>query len=88
MEKITTLNYSKIVPAAVFKKSEKLEARDVDQEEPNKFLAYVDDGAESHDVMIAINAKKEVVDSSCDCDNKNGFCVHKLALMRYMVTKK
>lgn len=88
MTPLSLLNYTKEIPVAQLKKSEKLDARDIDEESPNKFVAYVDDAPECYDVCININPKKEIVASTCECENQNGFCVHKLALMRYLVTQK
>ena len=88
MEKLTLLDYYKQVPAVLLKKSDKLEARDIDEPTKDKFIAYVDEGDQSHDVFIELNQKKEIVDSGCDCENQNGLCVHKLALLRFLVSYK
>lgn len=88
MEKLTLLDYSKQVPTVLLKKSDKLEARDIDEPTKDKFIAYVDEGDNSHDVFIELNSKKEIVDSGCDCENQNGLCVHKLALLRFLVSYK
>lgn len=88
METISLLTYKKMIPVAQIKKSDKFDARDIDEEKPNKFVAYVDDGDECYDVCVEINAKKDIIASTCECENQNGFCVHKLALMRYLVTQK
>ncbi len=88
MEKISLLNIAKVFPSTLIKKSEKLNARDIDEESPNHFVAYVDDGDASFDVKIVLNTKKEVTESSCDCENNIGFCSHKLAVLMALVSKK
>ena len=88
MEIISLLDITKVFPSTLIKKSEKLTARDIDEESPNHFVAYVDDGDASFDVKIVLNSKKEVIENSCDCDSNILFCTHKLTLLLALVSKK
>ena len=87
-EQISLLNVATVFSSTLIKKSEKLSARDIDEESPNHFVAYVDDGDASCDVKIVLNSKKEVVESICDCENKAAFCSHKLSLLLALASKK
>ena len=61
--------------------------RESDEVEKGKFVAYVDDGKESHDVTIEID-KQLLTSSSCDCKNGKTICVHKIALMLHIAEQK
>lgn len=77
-------NYNKALPQALLKQAQKLKVRDLDELNPKEFVAYVDDKSESFDVNLKLDAKKNVVSSSCDCDQGGSFCVHKTALLLHL----
>lgn len=88
MELVSLQNLAKTFSTVLIKKSEKLLVRDVDEESPNHFVAYVDDGDQSFDVRIFLNQKKEVTESDCDCGNNATYCAHKIALLLSLASKK
>ena len=65
----------------------KLKVRDLDEVEPNSFVAYVDQNTSSFDVQIKLNAKKQLESTSCDC-GENGVCVHIVALADFLKGQK
>ncbi|MFV7235008.1 hypothetical protein [Flavobacterium sp. ZB4R12] len=85
-ERLTFLNFSKKISSALLKKSEKLIVRDIDEEKPNSFVAYVDQDKDSYDVAIEVSDKNEIINSSCECNSK-GFCIHKIAFLNYLSKK-
>lgn len=87
MENVTLDNYQDIVLKSVFAKAKKMEARDIEEVAPNKYVAYVDEDSESHDVAIEFEGKN-ILDVSCDCPKQNTMCVHKVALLNFFKTKK
>ena len=87
MEKLTLDNYQDIALKSVFGKAKKLVARDIEEVSPNKFVAYVDDEKESYDVAIVLEGKN-VAEVSCDCPKHTTFCLHKIALLNFIKSKK
>lgn len=87
MEIITLKNFTKSVSALQLKKSDKLIVRDVDELEPNSFVAYIDIDDESYDVSIKFSDKNEVIETSCECDLKSTLCIHKVAFLNYLSKK-
>jgi len=87
MENLTLDNYQDVVLKSVFTKAKKLTARDLEEVAPNKYVAYVDEEKESYDVSIELEGKN-VLDVSCDCPKQNTICVHKVALINFIKSKK
>ncbi len=87
MENLTFDNFQERVSKSVLTKAKRMVARDMEEVAPNKFLAYVDDAAESYDVSIELD-KKEIKDISCDCPNRLTYCVHKVAFINLLKNKK
>jgi hypothetical protein len=87
MENLTLENYQDLVLKSVFAKAKKLTARDIEEVTPNKYVAYVDEEKESYDVAIEFEGKN-VLDVSCDCSKQNTICVHKIALMNFIKSKR
>ena len=87
MENLTLDNYHDIAVKSVFAKAKKLTARDIEEVTPNKFVAYVDDEKDSYDVAIEFEGKN-VLDLSCDCPKRTTFCLHKVALLNFIKSKK
>ena len=81
-------NFNKELPQPVLKQAQKLKVRDLDELNAKHFVAYVDDKSQSFDVSIRIDTKKNIVESSCDCEQGNSFCVHKTALLIFLAEQK
>lgn len=60
-------------------KAKKLPIRELEEEKKNNFVCFVDEENESYDVRIALNAKSEITEYSCECGSKD-FCMHLLAM--------
>jgi hypothetical protein len=69
------------------KAAQKLKVRDLDEIEKNQFVAYVDDNNKSYDVQIFFDAKKNIKNTECDCEN-NGICIHIVALANFLADNK
>ncbi|MET3045233.1 hypothetical protein [Flavobacterium covae] len=69
------------------KEIKKLTVRDLDELEPNSFVAYVDQKDKSYDVQIKINSKKEIERTLCDC-SANSVCIHIIALASFLKNQK
>lgn len=54
---------------------QKLKVREVDEEEPGRFVAYVDEGEVTCDVLVITKNKKEILEYDCDCEGLKP-CVH------------
>ncbi|AEW85758.1 zinc finger SWIM domain-containing protein [Flavobacterium columnare ATCC 49512] len=65
------------------KQIKNLTVRDLDELEPNSFVAYVDQKDKSYDVQIKINSKKQIESTLCDCSD-NGVCIHIIALASFL----
>lgn len=79
----------KDISTARLSKIKKLKVRDFDEQEKNNFVAYVDEGKESHDVQLITSGSQTYISSACDC-SAGGICDHQLALALYVTggTKK
>jgi hypothetical protein len=55
--------------------------RELDEEPKGRFVAYVDEGKESYDVLIELDAKQNVVTHTCDCPDEYLYCAHKTAVL-------
>lgn len=87
MEKLTFINFQDSVSKTILNKAKKLLARDLEEESPNKFVAYVDEGKESYDVAIEFD-NQEIKKISCDCDNGTTLCCHKITLINHIKSDK
>jgi hypothetical protein len=85
---LTIKNYQTVLSKELLKHAEKTKVRECDEIEKGRYVAYVDEGAESFDVSLVISSKKEVVEHSCECKNSNPFCRHKAALLLYVAGAK
>lgn len=88
MEKITFKNYKNEVTKTALNKAEKLKVRDFDETDPNYFVAYVDEGADSFDVSVRIIGKDEIGLMNCDCESKSKICIHKVAFLNHLAQGK
>ncbi|HSK13492.1 MAG TPA: hypothetical protein VK907_09770 [Phnomibacter sp.] len=74
-------NISAHFSPAFLKKAGAYPVRELEQESKGRWLAFADDGAESHDVQITIE-KKKITAHSCDCKEPDeNFCKHKVAVL-------
>ena len=62
--------------------------RECDEESQGKFVAYVDMGDDSYDVMLETDAQGQVKAYSCDCKPNNKLCVHLVALILFINNKQ
>jgi hypothetical protein len=58
--------------------------RELEEQESNHFIAFVDERDESYDVSINIDEKFEIVSSSCDCGSSDPFCGHRVAVALHL----
>ncbi|MBL7755717.1 MAG: hypothetical protein JNM44_14670 [Chitinophagaceae bacterium] len=81
-------NFKKEIAAAYFKGGATLlkegAVRELDEENKNQFVAYVDEGRDSRDVCIWLNDKNEIEKHSCDCGDEYFFCIHKVAVCLHL----
>lgn len=54
--------------------------RELEEVQHNKFIAFVDDGAESYDVCLELDANFAIILHTCDCGSDEVFCSHKAAV--------
>lgn len=87
MENLTFNNYQDIALKSIFAKAKKLNARDIEEISPNKIAAYVDEDSETYDVVLEFEGIN-VLDLSCDCLKNTTLCIHKIALLNFLKTKK
>jgi hypothetical protein len=69
------------------KTTQKLVVRDLDETSKNVFVAYVDENSNSYDVQLVLDSKKNIKESSCDCEN-GGTCNHIIALAQFLAENK
>lgn len=68
-------------------KAEKLEVRELEEiDNKGNYVAYVDEGDESYDVNILLD-KDAIIVHSCDCNSRDSFCVHQLAVISALSPK-
>lgn len=65
----------------------KLIVRDLDESDKNTYVAYVDENSNSYDVQLILDSKKNIKESSCDCEN-GGTCNHIIALAQFLAQNK
>lgn len=68
---------------ALKKSAAKSTVRESDEEQPGRFVAYVDEGEASYDVVLELDADREPLSGSCDCDAKKP-CRHMAALLLFV----
>lgn len=67
--------------------NKKLKVRELDEETKGVFVSFVDEGKESYDVHVSIDAKDEMTKNECDCENKKP-CAHQIFLAGYILNKR
>lgn len=67
--------------------NKKLKVRELDEESKGVFVAFVDEGKESYDVHVSIDAKDELTKNECDCENKKP-CAHQVFLAEFILNKR
>lgn len=78
----------KHISKVILKEAAKKTVRELDENPPGIFVAFVDDGNESYDVQIETNADGEITKHNCDCPVKNKLCVHKVAVVLKITNTK
>ncbi len=81
---ITFTNFEKKLSATFVKEGKQLyntnAVRELDEEEKNKFVAFVDEGDASYDVQITF-AKDKITEHTCDCTEEYYCCAHQIAVL-------
>jgi hypothetical protein len=72
---------------AKLKTTQKLTVRDLDETSKNVFVAYVDEDSKSYDVQLVLDSKKNIKETTCDCEN-GGTCNHIIALAQFLDQNK
>jgi hypothetical protein len=86
--KININDLQKYISAASIKKAEKNKVREIDEIKTGEFVAYVDDGDETYDVSVVLSKEGDVNTTICDCPKNKTICLHKVALLLFISTKK
>jgi uncharacterized Zn finger protein len=68
-------------------KAMQLPVRELEQESKGHYVAFVDDGEQSYDVQVSIQASK-ITAFTCDCANGETLCLHKVAVLLAMQENK
>ena len=63
-----------------------VQVRELDEEEPGNFVAFVDEAEETYDVHIALN-EQSVQRMTCDCGSTQNICVHQGAVLLQITEK-
>jgi hypothetical protein len=85
---VSLLNYANHFSKVLLSQAQKVNIRDFDEPTTKHFVAYADDKSVSYDVSISLDAKKNIIESTCDCDQGGGWCVHKIAFTVYLYELK
>jgi len=83
---LTLKNYETTLSKDLLSSAKKNKVRECDETEKGHFVAYVDDGLNSFDVLLMVTAAGEIKQHTCDCDNPISFCTHKAALLIHIAT--
>jgi len=86
--KININDLQKYISATSIKKAEKNKVREIDEIKTGEFVAYVDDGDETYDVSVVLSKEGDVNTTICDCPKNKTICLHKVALLIFISTKK
>lgn len=86
--KININDLQKFISATTLKKAEKNKVREIDEIKTGEFVAYVDDGDETYDVSVVLSKEGDVNTTICDCPKSKTICIHKVALLLFISTKK
>ena len=84
---ITLKDYADVLPKELMALAEKNKVRECDETEKGHFVAYVDDGNDSYDVVLNFTGN-ELSTHTCDCKNGHTFCRHKAALLMHIARGK
>jgi hypothetical protein len=85
---LTLKNYATALLPDLLLQAKKNKVRECDEIEKGRFVAYVDDGSESFDVSLTVQAGNEITQHTCDCNSTSSFCKHKAALIIHIATGK
>jgi hypothetical protein len=84
MAKLSLQNFGKHFSDEAKLWAAKCAVRECDEETKGCFVAFVDQGEQSFDVGVALNAKQEILSTICDCPKGDGLCAHKFALLSHI----
>jgi len=57
--------------------------RELEEDGPGNYVAFVDDGPESRDLKLTLDRKSlHLLEFSCDCRSRAEFCGHKVAMLQ------
>ncbi|MBS1572055.1 MAG: hypothetical protein JST62_06655 [Bacteroidetes bacterium] len=83
------INLKKEITASKIKSAEKVKLREIEEETPNSFVAFADEGQHSFDVKITLDKSDNVIENNCECETKTkGYCGHEIALMLHILQSK
>jgi len=82
--KLTLKNYATLLAPDLLSQAKKNTVRECDEMEKGHFVAYVDEGSESFDVLLTIRESGEIVKTACECDGAGKYCRHIAALIIYL----
>ena len=86
---LSAKTYKKAISASVLKQADNMlkrgALRELDEEKSGRFVAYVDDGEHSFDVMLQLNTEREISAHSCDCSSEYFFCEHKATVFLHLL---
>ena len=85
---LTLGNYATALSPDLLQSAKKNKVRECDETEKGHFVAYVDEGKESYDVSVTLNAKNEITKHTCECDSPGTLCRHKTALIIFIAEGK
>lgn len=83
------MNIHKLLKQRTTKEKAQIKAvqvRELDEEEPGHFVAFVDEGEETFDVHIQLK-EENVQQMSCDCGQISTCCIHQAAVLVQLTQK-
>lgn len=83
------MNIHKLLKQLTTKEKAQIKAvqvRELDEEEPGHFVAFVDEGEETYDVHIQVK-EENVEQMNCDCGQVSAYCIHQAAVLVQLTQK-
>lgn len=72
------------IPASMLKKALQLKVRECDEESTGRFVAYVDEGESSFDVVLELRPDGTAGSMQCECNPVGKICRHLAALLLHL----
>lgn len=76
------------IPASMLKKASQLKVRECDEESKGRFVAYVDEGESSFDVVLELRPDGTAGSMQCECNPDRKICRHLAALLLHLSNDK